>query len=192
MKDYSKHIELAIPDNIRLGEHSDAKLVKSLIATLVVAFEEADDVWMRNRMARVNAAIQAWDKAEFTPHIAKEDEDWNSLKAQIEQNKAESESHKATAENAQIELAKAVGVSDESAQELYDGGLWLIENNIKELHERLRRMEANEANYKGLAGYRAKQAKIKAIQSEIEKEETKLLKHKESGVEGAKSFLEGV
>lgn len=100
MKDYSKHIELAIPDNIRLGEHSDAKLITSLIATLVVAFEEADDIWAKNRMAKVNAAIAAWDKAEFTPHIAKEDEDWNSLKAQIEQNKAEVETHKATVESA--------------------------------------------------------------------------------------------
>ena len=99
MKDYSKHIELAIPDNIRLGEHSDAKLVTSLIATLVVAFEEADDVWAKNRMAKVNAAIAAWDKAEFTPHIAKEDEDWNSLKAQVEQNRSEAERHKSEADS---------------------------------------------------------------------------------------------
>ena len=93
----AKLIERMIPDSLRLADHPDAAIVNAAVATVITAINESDAMTLSGASKDVHAALQRYYESVYVPHIAKEDEDWNGLKSQVE-------SHKATIERLKTEV----------------------------------------------------------------------------------------
>ena len=82
--DNAKLIERAIPDELRLAQHPDGKLVNQAIATVLVAINESSALTLNGQCKDIRHALSRYYEAMFVPHMTEEDELWNSLKAQAE------------------------------------------------------------------------------------------------------------
>lgn len=80
----AKLIEGSIPDSLRLAKHPDAELVNLAIATVLAAIEDSSAFTLRGQRKDIRKALETYYESHYAPHIAKEDEDWGSLKARAE------------------------------------------------------------------------------------------------------------
>ena len=76
-------IALAIPSALK-SDHPDSALVVQALAVALAACEDSGGLNAKARMRDVHAALSSVYVPIFAAHIAKEDEDWNALKAKAD------------------------------------------------------------------------------------------------------------
>lgn len=68
-----------IPDELRLDERHDAKLVSSAITTVIMAVYDSDRMTMVGQSGEVNAALKTWFDTTFSEHMRAEDDHMKGL-----------------------------------------------------------------------------------------------------------------
>ena len=79
-------IALAIPASLKT-EHPDSALVVQGIVIALRADENSTALTARGRMRAVHDALNSLFAPELASHLAKEDEDWNALRAKADKYK---------------------------------------------------------------------------------------------------------